>query len=141
MTILEYLREYLKEYPKLTGERIDIDCLGSKPDSLSLDAVPSEPIVQRYLNGATVRRCLFLFSCRAYYGQDLKQQAENLAFLEGLEEWLERQRLFCKVPKLGEKRTARPITVITSAYPAIINGDTGMARYQIQCELLYTQEV
>lgn len=141
MTILEHIRDYLRGYPKLAGERIDIDCLGSDADSFSLDAVPGEPVVRRYLDGSTVRRCLFLFSCRAYYGQDLRQQAENLALLEDLEQWLERQRLFCKAPALGEKRAARPIAVVTSAYPAIINGDTGMARYQIQCELLYTQEV
>lgn len=141
MTILAYVREYLRGYPALKEERIDLDCLGSQSDSFSIDAVPSEPVVQRYLDGTTVRRCLFLFSCRAYYGQDLKQQAENLAFLGGLEEWLERQRWLGNVPQLGEKRAARPVTVVTSAYPAIINSDTGMARYQIQCELLYTEEV
>lgn len=141
MTIIEHLREFFQSYPGLAEERLDIDCLASSVDNYSIDSVPCESVVTRYLNGSTVRRCLFTLSSRMYYGQDIAQQAANLAFFEGLENWLDRETFFLRYPRLGEKRKIRSLTVTSSASPFIVDEDTGTARYQIQCELIYTQEV
>ncbi len=141
MTIIEHLRAYFQQYPGLAGERLDIDCLASAADNYSIDSVPCESVVSRYLDGSSVRRCLFTISSRRYYGQDLTQQAENLAIFEGLESWLEQKLRFLQLPTLGERRRARAVHVLSSAYPIIIDDDTGTARYQIQCDLIYTQEV
>lgn len=135
MTVIEHLQQYFMDFPRLQGERLDIDCLRSSPGSYSIDSEPNESVSQRYLDGSTVRRFLFTISGRMYYGADLANQADNLAFFEELEAWLSKKELFLDLPDLGEKRTARSLEVLSSAYPFIVDENEGLARYQIQMRL------
>lgn len=137
MSVLEALRDYFSGCPSMADQRIDIDCLGTMPTSCSIDAVPAETVTKRYLDGSTVRRCLFTLSSRMYYGLELEQQAENAAFFDTVTDWIERS---IALPQLGTGRRARSLRVLSSAYPIVIDSDTGHARYQIQCELIYLQE-
>ena len=143
MNIIEALRQYFLTSPVFTGQRLDIDCLASDPESYSIDSVPSERIVQRYCDGSTVRRQLFTISSRAAYGPDLTQQRGNIDLFEGLEEWLDQQDALGLLPPLGDGRRARSVKVLSSAYPIEVeDGDQGStARYQIQLEFIYLQEV
>lgn len=141
MTVMEHLRKYFMTFPGLAGERLDIDCLRSQPDSYSIDSVPTQSVTQRYLDGSTVRCCLFTISGRMQYGPDLQHQRENLEFFSALECWLSEQEMFLRLPDLGEGRTARSLEVTSSAYPCIVDEDEGTARYQIQLRLIYLQEV
>ena len=76
-----------------------------------------------------------------YYSSDLKQQAENIDFFEQITEWLMEEALFFRLPELGEKKKARTLSVLGSAYPILVSEELGLARYQIQLELIYLQEV
>lgn len=143
MNIIEALRQYFAGSPVFTGQRLDIDCLASDPESYSIDSVPSERVVTRYCDGSTVRRQLFTISSRAAYGTDLTQQRENIGLFEALEAWLDTQDALGILPPLGEGRRARSMKVLSSGYPIESeDGDQGStARYQIQLELIYLQEV
>ena len=143
MNIIEALRQWLSDSPVFAAQRLDIDCLASDPESYSIDSVPTERIQKRYMDGATVRRQLFTISSRAYWGPDLNQQRENIELFEDLEAWLDEQDAFGLLPPLGAKRRARSLNVLSSAYPIDEeDGDQGStARYQIQFDLIYLQEV
>ena len=141
MTIAEHLRDFFRTCPMLKNKRIDIDCLSEHADSFSIDADPGETSVKRYLDGSSVRRNVFYLSGRTYYGDDLKQQAQNIACFEQIEEWMEQQNLLHNQPDLGNMRFVRTFHALTAGYPYVINEDTGLARYQITLELIYTQEV
>lgn len=141
MTVMEHLRQYFMEFPGLQEHRIDIDCLQSQPESFSIDSVPSESVVQRYLDGSTVKRLLFTISSRMYYSSDLTGQEENLQFFEDLENWVTQKDMLIDLPDLGEKRKARSLEVTQSGYPFTVDEDEGLARYQIQFRLTYLQEV
>ena len=143
MTIIEQLRQYFLTCPVFEGKRLNIDCLTSDPGSYSIDSVPTERIQKRYMDGSTVRRQLFTISSRAYYGPDLNQQRENIGLFEALESWLDEKDALGQLPPLGNKRRARSLNVLSSAYPIDVeDGDQGStARYQIQFELIYLQEV
>ncbi len=141
MTVIEALRKYFKQFPRLQEERLDMNCLQSKTDSYSIDSVPGESVLTRYLDGSTVRRCLFTISGRMYHSADLKNQNSNMAFFEDLEAWIERKTLFMHLPELGEKRKARSLEVTLSGYPYLLDENGETARYQIQCRLTYLQEV
>ena len=141
MTVIECLRKFFLSFPRVQGERLDINCLRSKEGSYSIDSEPGESVFQRYLDGSTVRRFLFTISGRMYYGSDIANQAENLAFFEELEAWLSQRELLLDLPDLGEKRTARSLEVLSSAYPIVVDEEKGSARYQIQMRLTYLQEV
>lgn len=141
MTVIDSLHAWLKTCPLFESERLDIDCLQSKPDSYSLDAVPCERIVTRYIDGGSVRRQLFTVSSREIFGPNLTQQSENLQLFEDLESWLNEQAERGMLPNLGEGRRARSLTVRSSGYPVDVDEGQGggTARYQIQLELIYLQ--
>lgn len=141
MTLIEHIKNYFMTCPALEGKRIDIDCLAADPDSISIDSQPSERIVKRYLDGSAVCKYSFTLSSRMYYSSDLKQQAENIDFFEQITEWLMEEALLFRLPELGEKRIARTLSVLGSAYPILVSEELGLARYQIQLELIYLQEV
>lgn len=141
MTITKHLQEYFLTFPGLAGKRLDIDCLAPNDGAYSLDSIPTETIVKRYIDGSAVKRHLFVISSRCFYSNDLQQQEENLAFFEDLSDWLFREEALGHVPNLGEKRTARKISVLSSAYPISVDDGGETARYQIQLELIYLQEV
>lgn len=141
MTIIECLRQYFMGFPGLQEHRLDIDCLQSKPESFSIDSVPSESVVQRYMDGSTVRRCLFTISGRMYHSSDLTGQENNLQFFEELESWVAQNEALMQYPDLGEKRKVRSLEVTLSGYPFTVDEDAGLARYQIQFRLIYLQEV
>lgn len=143
MGVINSLHTWLLTCPLFAEKRLDVDCLQSESDSYSLDAVPCERIVKRYLDGGTVRRQLFTVSSRADFGPDLTTQQENLQFFENLETWIETKIEVGLLPDLGAGRHARSLSVLSSGYP--VDADEGQgggtARYQIQLELIYLQEV
>ena len=140
MTVIEHLRQSFMRFPLLQQERLDIDCLRSVEGSYSIDSEPGT--VQRtYMDGSTVHQLPFTISSRMFYSSDLQTQAENIRFFEALGTWLTAQTQRCEMPALGDKRTARTLEVVSSAYPFIVDSDEMTARYQIQLRLIYLQEV
>lgn len=144
MTVIESLHRFFLTAPVLEGQRLDIDCLQSDPDKFSLDSVPAERTLKQYMDGSTVRRQLFTISSRANYGPDLNQQKENLRIFEELESWIDQQIMSGVLPYLGEEsRTARSLRISSTAYPMEANEGQGggTARYQMQFELIYLQNI
>ena len=143
MTVIESLHQFFLRSPVLAGQRLDIDCLQSDPDKFSLDSVPAERTLKRYIDGSTVRRQLFTISSRANYGPDLNQQKENLRIFEELESWVDQQLMSGVLPNLGESRQARSLRISSTAYPMEANEGQGggTARYQMQFELIYLQNI
>lgn len=139
--IIKSLQQYFLTFPEFAGKRLNIDCLTDDTDSYSIDSVPTETVMKRYIDGTAVKRHLFVISSRCFYGSDLQQQEDNIAFFEALTDWLEAQENTGVLPDLGEKKKARKITVLSSAYPLIVDDGGQTARYQIQLELIYLQEV
>ena len=143
MTIIEALHNYFRTAPVFDGQRLDIDCLQSDPEKFSLDSIPGERTVKKYMDGSSVRRQLFTISSRAAYGPDLTQQKDNLRFFSDLEAWIDEREVLGLLPQLGPRRSARSLRVTSTAYPIEVDEGQGTstARYQIQLELIYLQEM
>lgn len=138
MTIIEAIRNFLGEYEGLKGERLNIDFLPPDDSAYSVDAIPTKSEVKRYTDGSSVRQFSFTLASRAFWGPDVRQQVDNLAFFEDFEEWLAEQNRKRHFPNLGEGRTVRKVEVTTSGYAFAPGVD--FARYQIQCNLIYFQK-
>lgn len=137
MTIIESLKKYLNRYAPLAGCRLNVDFLPAKQRSYSIEPVPCSPVVKRYADGSTVRQFLFVLASREAFGQDLRQQIDNLSFYEDFELWLQQKNDVEDLPELDQSREARSIETVTSGYAFIPGTET--ARYQIQCKLTYVQ--
>ncbi len=135
MTVAESVRNWLKQYPGLDG-RLDVDFLDEDAETYSIDTIPCEEILKRYLDGSTVKQFRFAVSSRRYYEQNIKQNLSNLKFFEDLTEWVEKQTRARNLPKMDKGRTAQKMVVTSTAYPFDVSED-GKARYQLQMRFEY----
>lgn len=138
MTAMESVRAWLRTYPGLDG-RLDVDFLDEAADTYSVDTIPCEEVVKRYLDGSTVKQFQFAVSSRRFYDQNIAQNLGNLEFFEGLTSWVEQKARARELPEMDSNRTAQKIVVTSTAYPFIVSED-GKARYQLQMRLEYYQK-
>lgn len=135
MTVIEFLRNWLKEYSGLNG-RLDVDFLDEEADTYSIDTIPCEEVIKRYARGTSIKQYQFAISSRRFYEQNIKTNVNNLKFFEDLTKWIEEKVQNRELPIMDDTRTALKIVVTSNAYPFIISED-GKARYQIQMRLEY----
>lgn len=139
MTIIDSLRTWLKTYEGLADGRLNVDFLPEDAKTYSVDTVPCNEIVKRYLDGGSIRQYLFCISSREYFGDNIEQNIGNQAFYEDLSRWLGKQSRLRNFPELDTGRQVRSIEINSTAYPFIVD-EHGTARYQIQLRMVYYQK-
>ena len=137
LNIMEQVRKFLLTCPLLAEGKLNVDFLPEDVCSYSIEAVPAKEVVRSYVNGASVRQFLFVVASREFYGEEVKQQLDNLSFYDEFSAWLMLQTRAKNLPELGEHRKALLMETSTSGY--VMAAETSMARYQIQCKLEYFQ--
>ena len=137
VNIMEQVRKFLLTCPLLAEGKLNVDFLPEDVCNYSIEAVPAKEIVRSYVNGASVRQFLFVVASREFYGEEIKQQLDNLSFYDNFSGWLMRQTRGKNLPELGEHRKALLMEASTSGY--VMAAEANMERYQIQCRLEYFQ--
>ena len=137
--IIKALRDYISQCPYLYefNKGINIDYLDNDSTTYSIEEVPSEPIIKRYINGDTKRQYDFIFASRESYGEDVFQNIENSGFYEDFSSWIEEESLNGNLPNLEGNKESLEIKVSTTGYA--FQTDDSSARYQIQLKLIYFQ--
>lgn len=137
--IIESLKDYISTCPYLYefNKEINVDYLDDDSTTYSIEEVPCEPIIKKYLNGDTKRQYDFIFASRESYGPDVFQNIENSGFYEDFASWIEEESFNNNLPDLGESREPIKIEVSTTGYA--FQTDINQARYQIQLKLIYFQ--
>lgn len=138
MTIIEAMRRFLEDYPGFDGGKLNVDFLPPTAAGYSVDVVPVQSVIRRYMDGSTARQFCFVVAMRSAWGADVRCQMDNLGFFESLGDWLERQSRARNFPELGEGRVGRKLEVTASGYAFAPGAD--LARYQMQCKLTYYQK-
>lgn len=138
MQIMEAVRNFIRTYEPLAGNKINVDFLPETARSYSIDAVPCKEVIKTYLDGSSVRQFLFVLASREFYGEEIRQQLDNLGFYENFGAWAEKQSMTGNLPKLGGGKTPQKLETTTCGY-AFAPGMKA-ARYQIQLRLQYLQE-
>lgn len=138
MSIIESVRNFIKTCPHLVeycgAVRVNVDYLSNSPTTYSIEGVPVEPILKKYVNG-TVRQYVFIFCSRESYGEDVRTNIDNSGFYENFSNWLEKCTLDCNLPILDKGMEPWSIEAITSGYA--FDTDADNAKYQIQVKLKY----
>lgn len=138
MTIVESVRDFIALCPLLKDGCLNVDRLGSNAIEYTIDTVPCEPIMKKYIDGSTLRQFEFVFASRESYGADVLQNIANSEFYEKFANWIEHNSNTGFLPILDEDRKSQALDVITCGY-AYDTGDNS-ARYQIQLKLTYYQD-
>jgi hypothetical protein len=137
-SIIDALEKYFIGCELLKDGALRVDYLGEKPVEYTIEVLPCDPVVKRYLGGSTVRQYLFAFGSREFYSQERLQNIQNSAFYEQLADWVETRSVSGILPELPDGMEAQQLEVVSSGY--LFDGSMTNARYQIQLRLLYFKE-
>lgn len=141
--IIDNIRKFVLTCPLLNesndGEiRLNVNYLGDDATTYSLEEIPTEPILKKYIDGSSIRQYQFTFCSREAYGQDTIQNIANSSFYEDFANWIDEQNSNKNLPLLDKKMTSKSIEVLTNGYALQV--DENMARYQIDLNLKYYKE-
>lgn len=137
-SIIDALEKYFIGCELLKDGALRVDYLGEKPVEYTIEVLPCDPVVKRYLGGSTVRQYLFAFGSREFYSQERLQNIQNSAFYERLADWVETRSMSGILPELPDGMESQQLEVVSSGY--LFDGSMTNARYQIQLRLLYFKE-
>lgn len=137
--IIKQIRRYFLDCPLIDEEsKINVDYLGVGAVEYSIDPVPSDSLVKKYMDGGAVKQYLFVFGSREYYGDDTLQNMENSGFYQIFSDWVEEQNKIGNLPELSKGKQALKIETVTSGY--LFHADESSAKYQIQMRLTYYED-
>lgn len=137
--IIKKLREYILQCPYLDEVgQVNVDYLGTNAVEYTIDKIPSDTVIERYVDGGAKKQYLFVFGSMEYYGAGVLQNMNNNGFYEKVESWFEEQSRRMNLPDLGEGKEALGIEILSSAY--LFYADEDKARYQIQARLIYYED-
>jgi len=134
--MIEKIRQYLIDNQIIDeGLRINVDFLGENPTEFALEPLPVNPILERYLNGSSLRQFQFqLLSCNDY-GADVFQNIANSTYYENLYNLIESNNEKGILPDI---KGIDSIECLNSG--GILDVGTNTARYSIQMRITYYKE-
>ena len=137
--IIKALRDYMRSLKCLetfnNAIRINVNFLEENPDTYSIEEVPIEPIVKKYVNGDSIRQYAFIFTSREPYGADVLTNIDNSGFYEKLADEIEKNNNKEIFPLLDDGMEVLEIKVTSTGYAFAVTEDT--AQFQIQLRLKY----
>ena len=136
MKIIEAIRNYISNLDCMStlDNAINVNYLAGEVDNFSIEEVPCNPIVKRYLDGTAVRQFQFVFCSREPYSNEILQNIDNSSFYEDFAEEIEDKNNKGILPILTTGESLK-IEVISSAYTVSVTEDTSM--YQINLNFKY----
>ncbi len=137
--IIKALRDYIRGCPHLetfnNAIKVNVNFLESDTDTYSIEEVPINPIVKKYVNGDSIRQYAFIFTSREPYGVDVLQNIDNSGFYEKFADWIEDKNDNEMFPRLEGNLEPLEIKVTSTGYAFAVTEDT--AQFQIQLRLKY----
>lgn len=137
--IINKVREYFLKCPLIDKEsQINVDYLGVDKVQYTIDSVPVEPILKKYVDGGALKQFVFVFGSREYYGSSVLQNMENSGFYQNFSKWIEEQNKKLILPELENGLKSISLEATTQVY--LFDSTEDNARYQIQCRLTYYED-
>lgn len=140
--IIDALRNYIRMCPHLdtfnNAIKVNVNYLEPNTDTYSIEEVPINPIVKKYVNGDSIRQYAFIFTSREPYGIDVLQNIDNSGFYEKFADWVETQDDNEILPLLDNGLEPLSVEVTSTGYAFAVTDDT--AQFQIQLRLKYLKK-
>lgn len=137
--IIDSIRNYMRNLNCLdtfnNAIRVNVNYLEPNADTYSIEEVPVEPIVKKYINGDSIRQYAFIFTSREPYGADVLTNIDNSGFYEKLADEIEKNNYNEIFPLLDDGLEPLEIKVTSTGYAFAVTEDT--AQYQINLRLKY----
>ena len=138
-SIIQGITDYFMACPLLEDGVFRVDALSGNEIEYAIETGVFNPVIQRYVDGSSMRQYQFNFVSRNYYSMDRVQNIKNSGFYEELAAWVEARDMAGEYPSLPDGCEAESIEVMSSGY--IMDASMRNAKYQIQLRITYVQEV
>lgn len=140
--IIESIRDYVSTCPYIADfKRLLVDNLQSDAGAYSVETVPVDRVLEKYVDGSSIEQYAFVIAGRLNYSDEIAQNIKNSGIFEDIQNWFEKQTEADNLPELPSGLTATHIEASTSGCVLNVAGDYSTARYQIQCRLIYERRV
>ncbi len=134
------LREYLigiidelsQEMSLSNKYQINADMLSNDPNNYSLDKIPTETEVSKWIIGTRIKRDVYSFRSRKAYSQDTINNLKNIGFFEQFEEKIKSNNDEGVLPDIEGIETIECLNCGT-----MNNADTNTAEFDIQIQITY----
>ena len=134
--IIESVREYIQNLSCLStfNNAINVNYLADDDNSFSLEEVPCDPVLKKYIDGSSLRQYQFIFTSKEPYSEEILQNIDNSSFYEDFANEIESKNHNGDLPVLYNLE-ARSIEVTSSPYCVRVTEDKAI--YQINLNLKY----
>lgn len=131
------LRDYLFDIINtLTTNRkyqINADMLSNKVDDFSLDKIPTDPEVEKWIIGISKKRDVYSFRSRKAYSQDTINNLKNIGFFEEFENKIKTNNDEGVLPQIDNIESIECLNAGTM----LSAGDGNTAIFDIQIQVTY----
>ncbi len=135
------LRDYLfdiintltSKYQMNTSYQINADMLSNKKDDFSLNKIPTNTEVEKWIIGVSKRKDVFSFRSRKAYSQDTINNLENIGFFEDFENIIKTNNDEGVLPQIDNIESIECLNCGT-----LIGTDGTGAIFDIQIQITYT---
>ncbi|NFH81724.1 chloramphenicol resistance protein [Clostridium botulinum] len=140
MKLIESIRNYISELSCMSTfeNAVNANYLDGEIDSFSIEEVPTEPIVKKYLDGSTLRQYQFVFCSREPYSAEILQNIDNSGFYEDFSNEIEDKSSKNILPTGIDNIEPAEFKVVSSAY--VVSTDEDTAMYQINLKFKYLKK-
>lgn len=140
--IIESIRNFIKDMSCLetfnNAIRVNVNYLEPNVDTYSIEEMPIEPILKKYIDGSSIRQYAFIFTSREPYSSDVIQNIDNSGFYEKFADEIETKNDNEEFPVLDDNLETLEIKITSTGYAFAVSEDS--AQYQINLRLKYLKK-
>lgn len=125
--LMSVIAEINEEYKQL-----NVNFLSNDVNNYSLDKIPTEPKVEQWIIGASIKKDLYSFRSRMNYSADTISNIENIGFYETFEKKIEERNKSNILPDIDNIES---VTCLNCG--SMVNATTNTAEFDIQIEIDY----
>lgn len=144
MTLTKHdaVKQYFEpKVAELAGDILGFNFSPESSDSIALITNYSDQVVKKYITGKVKKQYGFTIIVVKSYstsGDDLNLEAMN--FVQAFMEWLEKQDSEKIYPDFGKNCSVEKLECLQNMPNlAGVNAQAGLARYMVQCRILYME--
>lgn len=130
-----YLLNVIDEMINDTNYQINADMLSSNVGDYSIDRIPTQPIVRKWLIGTETIIDLYSFRSRKPYSQDMMNNLSNIGFFEKFEDKIKQNNKNGILPQIDGIQKIECLNTGT-----MNNATTNTAEFDIQIQITYRKE-
>lgn len=128
----DYLLNIIDGLTLNTKYQINANMLSNDVNNYSLDKIPTDPNIEKWIIGDEIHRDLFSFRSRMAYSQDTINNLSNIGFFEDFERIIRQNNINKVLPDIENIESIECLNCGTMLY-----ADTNTAEFDIQLQVTY----